>query len=376
MKLSRFSWIVLAALAAHWPAFLAPSAMWDDWLILAWNGHPEWIWQFYASYGLAPMALIFMPFAYGAGLGFARVVCFLGAMAIGWATMKLTRSAVAGCLAATFPALSGPGFHPTSLIYFVLLPAFLAAFLIRNRVIAGVLLAFSFSLNSLLVFFYGLLPHARRLWPLVALPVVYWLAKETLNPRVGSYAGYNTLKPSWLVLVPCAALLAVAAPFGRRWLLIALAGAAALLPYLLVGRRGFPFTGIMARDSVLLTVPVAWALALTPLRWWALAYFVVFNWFNHVAWQEHYRIYQAAIAQVPRQGILWIDDQLPLGPLNARYPTAIWTAMLGTVAIPYPPADGVRYSAAELEQRLAETQVAFMLPKPSGPQYKVTLTYR
>lgn len=367
-------WIVLAALAAHWPAWLAPGLMWDDYLILRWQGHPEWVWAFYTNYGLAPLSLIFLPFAFGAGPGFARAVCFLGAIAIGLLTRRLTGSLAAGCLAATFPALSGPGFNPTSLIYFVCLPTFLAAFVVTHRLLATGLLVLSFSLNSLLVFFYGLLPGARRLWPLVALPLAYWVLKETLNPRLGVYAQYNTLKPHWAIFAICLGIIAVSAPFGRRWFLIGLVTVGAILPYLLVGRRDFPLSGIMARDSVLLAVPAAWALALTPLRWWALAFFIVTSWLNHVSWQEHYRIYQAAIAQVPRAGVLWIDDQLSLGPLNARYPTSIWTAAIGTFATPHPPADGRRYTEAELAARLAETQVAFMLPAPTGPQYKVTLS--
>lgn len=356
--------------------------MWDDYLILRWQGHPEWVWAFYTNYGLAPLSILMLPFAYGAGVNFARVVCFLGAVAIGLLTQALTAqianrrlALAAGCLAATFPALSGPGFNPTSLIYFVCLPAFLAAFVVRSRLLATGLLLASFSLNSLLVLFYGLLPAARRLWPLAALPLVYWLAKESLWPRVGVYALYNPIQPAWAIAAVVEGCIIIGLLARERLLALgAFATAGAILPYLLVGRREFPLSGIMARDSVLLAIPAAWTLCAVRLHWLALPFFIVANWLNHISWQDHYRLYQAAIAQVPREGILWIDDQLPLGPLNARYPTSIWTAAIGTFATPHPPADGRRYSTAELSQRLAETQVAFMLPAPSGPQYKVTLS--
>ena len=68
--------------------------------------------------------------------------------------------------------------------------------------------------------------------------------------------------------------------------------------------------------------------------------------------------------------VIEVIDQLP-GDRTLRgwkYPTSIWTAILSAafqkttrLAIPFPPANGKFYTPEEIDQRLRDTEVAFML---------------
>lgn len=136
----------------------------------------------------------------------------------------------------TYPAFSTQVFVSTT-FYLVYLTVFLLAVLLlfisldldRTRkiilqIISGFLFFFSFSLNSLLVYYYGFLllicifylfifnKEKRSLnWftglnfaALSALPVIYWFLKRSVNTRSGFYAEYNELQLSPYNLIAAA----------------------------------------------------------------------------------------------------------------------------------------------------------------------------
>jgi hypothetical protein len=233
---------------SHWPALLADSIMWDDYLILTWitQGRFDWLYQFYSNYGITPMGLVYLPFiaatpTASTAVLFAKFICFasilLNAALIMLISVRVSHgdrvfAVLAGATAAAFPGLSGEGFQPTFLLYCFFVPVFLTGILLFIETaqsptsrpiirIAGLIaLLLSFSLNSLLVFFYALIPAVlyasigrERTAPgllfaagvrflvrhldFLATPIVFWAIKEIFMPRVGIYARYNALRLDW-----------------------------------------------------------------------------------------------------------------------------------------------------------------------------------
>ena len=234
---------------SHWPALLTDSIMWDDYLILAWitQGRFDWLYQFYSNYGITPMGLVYLPFiaatpTASTAVLFAKFICvasvLLNAALVMLISVRVAHgdrvfAVLAGATAAAFPGLSGEGFQPTFLLYCFFVPVFLTGLLLfvetaQSRAsrpiirVAGLIaLLLSFSLNSLLVFFYALIPAVfyasigreqtapRRLLfaaggrfllrhlDFLATPIVFWVIKESFMPRVGIYARYNSLRLDW-----------------------------------------------------------------------------------------------------------------------------------------------------------------------------------
>jgi hypothetical protein len=232
---------------AHWPALITDSIMWDDWLILAWTtqGRFDWLYQFYSNYGITPMGLVFLPFVATAptastAVQLAKFICMasvlLNAALVMLISIRVAHgnrvfAVLAGATAAAFPGMSGEGFQLTFLIY-SFVPIFLIGILLfietalspTPRLIirfAGLFaLLLSFSLNSLLVFFYAVVPAVfyasigreqaspkllfaagvrfiRRHLDFLATPLVFWALKEIFMPREGIYARYNALRLDW-----------------------------------------------------------------------------------------------------------------------------------------------------------------------------------
>jgi hypothetical protein len=234
---------------SHWPALLTDSIMWDDYLILAWitQGRFDWLYQFYSNYGITPMGLVYLPFiavtpAASSAVLFAKFICvasvLLNAALVMLISVRVAHgdrffAVLAGATAAAFPGLSGEGFQPTFLLYCFFVPVFLIGLLLfvetaQSRAsrpiirVAGLIaLLLSFSLNSLLVFFYALIPAVfyasigreqtapprllfaaggrflLRNLDFLATPIVFWIIKESFMPRVGIYARYNSLRLDW-----------------------------------------------------------------------------------------------------------------------------------------------------------------------------------
>jgi hypothetical protein len=234
---------------SHWPALLTDSIMWDDYLILAWitQGRFDWLYQFYSNYGITPMGLVYLPFiavtpAASTAVLFAKFICvasvLLNAALVMLISVRVAHgdrffAVLAGATAAAFPGLSGEGFQPTFLLYCFFVPVFLIGLLLfvetaQSRAsrpiirVAGLIaLLLSFSLNSLLVFFYALIPAVfyasigreqtapprllfaaggrflLRNLDFLATPIVFWIIKESFMPRVGIYARYNSLRLDW-----------------------------------------------------------------------------------------------------------------------------------------------------------------------------------
>jgi hypothetical protein len=233
---------------SHWPALLTDSIMWDDYLILAWitQGRFDWLYQFYSNYGITPMGLVYLPFIAATPTAsiavlFAKFICvasvLLNAALVMLISVRVAHgdrvfAVLAGATAAAFPGLSGEGFQPTFLLYCFFVPVFLTGLLLFVetaqspasrpiiRVAGLIALLLSFSLNSLLVFFYALVPAvfyasigreqtAPRLLfvaggrfllrhlDFLATPIVFWVIKEIFMPRVGIYARYNSLRLDW-----------------------------------------------------------------------------------------------------------------------------------------------------------------------------------
>jgi hypothetical protein len=250
MRIPLLGYLVVfgVGIFAHWPALLTDSIMWDDYLILAWStqGRFDWLYQFYSNYGVTPMALVYLPFVATAPTAativqLAKLLCvasvLLNAVLVMLISLRVAHgnrvfAVLAGATAAAFPGLSGEGFQPTFLLYCFFVPLFLTGILLfietaRSpisrpiiRVAALVLLLLSFSLNSLLVLFYAVVPAVfyasirreqtatRQLFSagmrfvlghmdFLAAPLVFWALKEVFMPRVGIYARYNAPRFDW-----------------------------------------------------------------------------------------------------------------------------------------------------------------------------------
>jgi hypothetical protein len=250
LKLGTALALVLAVgIFANWPALLSDSIMWDDWIVLAWitEARLDWAFQFFSSYGVTPLFLIDFPFivfvhSAAASVQIAKIIYFSSVIisavlilliSIRVAHGNLLFATLAGILAACCPAWTGEGFHLTGLIYSFFIPLFLAGMLffvqvasstkrmVAIRVIALFALFLSFSLNSLLVLFYALVPavfyaslqhepkdlrtvflNVRvflvRHLDFLMLPIVFWVLKQTFMPRVGIYAHYNRISFDWI----------------------------------------------------------------------------------------------------------------------------------------------------------------------------------
>lgn len=244
--------ILAAGLFAHWPGLISDSVMWDDWIILAWitQARPDWMFQFYHNYGVTPFFLALIPFVTFAqttvvSVLSAKIIYFasilLNSVLIFWISKKIAHgnwvfATLAGISAVCFPALSGEGFHLTMMIYGFTLPLFLTGlflfititsstpktkrmFVIRSLALLCFFL--SFSLNSLLILFYALVPavfyaslqdihlNFEALFvkaktflichlDFLALPLIFWFLKEIFMPRIGLYARYNAMGFDWI----------------------------------------------------------------------------------------------------------------------------------------------------------------------------------
>lgn len=511
---TAFALVLAVGIFAHWPALVSDSIMWDDWIVLAWitQARLDWVFQFYSNYGVTPFFLVHFPFVAfvqdaATSIQIAKIIYFSGViisavliMLISWrvAHGNLFFATLASISAVCFPASSGEGFHLSSLIYSLFIPLFLAGMLIfilvasstshrlAIRVIALAALLLSFTLNSLLVLFYALIPavfyaslrveqaSSHRLFvnakgflirhlDFLVLPLAFWILKVTFMPRVGIYARYNEMRFDWAGifhayerLIPdilqstffvplsiqfvswVAAAVFVIVVLGGRPVLarfendaeaargrliilfglgfLALFGAA--LPYYIVGRRSFQAFGFMSRDNVLFPLAVSWitaalfcmllkpralfqarspqgsGLLLRRVALGALAALIVAqslsNWRNHADWQAHYAYYRSAIEKathdelVGQASVIQVIDQLP-GDRTLqtwKYPTSIWTEIISAafqkttrLAIPFPPENGRFFTRDEINRRVRETEVAFMLSgiDLDGPQIRLTV---
>lgn len=243
-----FALIVAVGIFAHWPALISDSIMWDDWIILAGitQSRSDWIFQLYHNYGVTPHFLVYFPFVAftndaTTAILIAKVLYYSGvtisAVLIMLISRKITHgnlvfAILAGISAICYPALSGEGFHITTLNYYFYIPLFLTGILIfieialsrkirlTLRLVALSALFLSFSLNSLLAMFYALLPavfyaflqdekqslhslfiNARvfliNYFDFLILPFIFLALKEIFMPRVGVYARYNKLLFDW-----------------------------------------------------------------------------------------------------------------------------------------------------------------------------------
>jgi hypothetical protein len=248
IPVAGYAFVFGVGLFSHWPALLTDSIMWDDYLILAWitQGRFDWLYQFYSNYGVTPMGLVYLPFIATAPTAattvlLAKFICMASILLNAALVMLISArvahgnrvfAVLAGASAAAFPGLSGEGFQPTFLLYCFFVPLFLTGILLFIetalsptprpiiRLVALIALLLSFSLNSLLVFFYALIPAVfyasiEREWraprqlfaagvrfllrhlDFLAMPLVYWALKEILMPRVGIYARYNAFRFDW-----------------------------------------------------------------------------------------------------------------------------------------------------------------------------------
>jgi hypothetical protein len=243
-----YALVLAVGIFSHWPALITDSIMWDDYLILAWitQGRFDWLYQFYSNYGITPMGLVYLPFVAttptaSTAILLAKFLCvasiLLNAALVMLISVRVAHgnrifAILAGVTAAAFPGMSGEGFQLTFLLYCFFVPVFLVGILLFIetalsptpkpiiRVAAIVALLLSFSLNSLLGFFYALVPAvfyaslereqtaprqliaagARfllRHLDFLALPLVFWAVKEIFMPRVGMYARYNAFRFDW-----------------------------------------------------------------------------------------------------------------------------------------------------------------------------------
>ncbi|HVS26498.1 MAG TPA: hypothetical protein VHE58_04275 [Burkholderiales bacterium] len=506
--------VIAVGIFANWPALLSDSIMWDDWIVLTWitQARPDWMFQFFSSYGVTPYILVDFPFIAfvqhaATSVLIAKIIYFSSVIISAVLIMLISKrvahgnllfATLAGASAACCPAWSGEGFHLAGLIYSLIIASFLVGMLffiqvasstrrrLAIRVIALSALFLSFSLNSLLVLFYALVPavfyaslqnelkdlrtlflNARvfliRHLDFLVLPIVFWVLKETLMPRVGIYVRYNKISFDWIRIfisylrlipdilgtnifvpfsIPIGSLAAVVifliVFLGSRLVLarfendaeaarshlkmlfglgiLALLGTA--LPYYLVGRRTFYAYGFNSRDSVLFPLSVSWITAalfcmLLKLRAsfqapepqgsgllrrrvaiGAFAALIVAqsfsNWRNHADWQAHYAYYRSAIEKVAHDqlvgqaSVIQVIDKLPRDRTlrTWNYPTSIWTEIISAafqkttrLAIPYPPENSRFFTRDEINRRVRETEVAFMLSgiDLDGQQIRLTV---
>jgi hypothetical protein len=198
--------------------------------------------------------------------------------------------------------------------------------------------------------------------------------------------------------------------------LLALFGAA--FPYYIVGRRSIEAVGFMSRDNAIFLLPIGWISA--GLFYFLLSVGTFFrrsrgpagkfpwqrvvvgiiaaivvaqslaNWRNHADWQAHYAYYRSVVEKVARdeliQGasVIEVVDRLP-GDRTLKtwkYPTSIWTKIIAgafgettRLAVPFSPENGKFYTLAEIDQRIVETEVEFMLEEIElgGPQVRLVV---
>lgn len=193
---------------------------------------------------------------------------------------------------------------------------------------------------------------------------------------------------------------------------IALCGAA--LPYYMVGRRSFQAFGFMSRDNVLFPLGVSWITAalfcmfLKPQKHEikdskllrqriVLGVFCVLigaqslsNWRNHADWQAHYAYYRSAVGKIIQDksviesSVIHVVDNIPGDrTLQAyKYPTSIWTEIISAafhkttrLAISAPPQNGHFFTQEDINKRIKETEVEFMLSgiNLNGKQIRLTI---
>lgn len=252
---------------AHWPSLISDSLMWDDYNVLPWITQSRWDWafQFLHNYGVTPYLIAYAPFFLLKNnieiiVWFAKILTLAGIILNGYLIIQLTLDItrgnrifawISGFAAICSPSTSGEGFHLSSIVYYLFIPLFyiglrLWIFLITHenaenfeniessegytklwfkkrwviRFAALSALFLSFSFNSLLVFFYGLLPAViyaaletqslnfsnvkSQLLHLITkysdfllLPLVFWFVKQIFMPRAGLYTRYNSLIFDW-----------------------------------------------------------------------------------------------------------------------------------------------------------------------------------
>ncbi len=248
MPNAAFILVFVVGIFSHWPAIISDSIMWDDWIVLAWmtQSRFDWVFQFCHNYGVTPYFLVFSPFVYffydvSSSILTSKILYLFGvtlnAIIIMLISKKISHgnlifATFAGVTAVCFPALSGEGFHLSLLMYYFFIPLFLLGIFLfiviasckklalLIRVFALSVLFLSFSLNSLLVMFYALVPavfyaslqdqnqNLRSLFinakgflvrhlDFLVLPLVFWLVKEAYMPRLGLYARYNKIHFDW-----------------------------------------------------------------------------------------------------------------------------------------------------------------------------------
>lgn len=239
--------IFAIGIITHLPSLISDSNMWDDWIILSWiaDKRLDWMFQFFHNYGVTPYFFVYFPFVVSlhdpviSNL-IARIFVFLGVILTANLIMLISRrvaqgdllfATLTGVFAVSFPTLSGEAFHLTTVFYYCFIPLFFTGIFLfirvtssSNLLLRGFALAalfFSFSLNSLLVLFYAVIPavfytfiqgeklslrvlliKARiffiRYLDFLILPFIFWGTKAVFMPRVGIYAHYNNIRWDWL----------------------------------------------------------------------------------------------------------------------------------------------------------------------------------
>lgn len=252
---SRSSWLpvaglVLVALIAWGPAFLAPEALyWDDWA----NSNGESTIRLYTESGL-PWNGYFAAALFSIGPIAFKVVGFVSTVIIGWAVWRIADAGFgldAGArwlLAAFVIALPLDGAHVAVAVlttYVVSTAIFMVAWVllvggrvqdsgIARRGGAALLFFVSFSTASLLPLIALPLLHVvyllwreeprlrtvvtrvlGRFWPVVAAPIAFWIVRSLFFRPSGVYADYN-------------AFLSLALPLSRTALIAGLATAVAV----------------------------------------------------------------------------------------------------------------------------------------------------
>lgn len=317
----KAAWALLAVtLFGHFQLLLGDGLAWDSWLIerIAREGDWRELYAMYAESGLPPLAwthrvigsLPDTPLAY-------RWVTFAAIWATAFGLYRLLRridactafeALAVAALATAWPAYQAAGLAHIMTPYHTCYAAFFAGWALLVPVLlapggvaqgawrcalAGVLLFYSFTINSLLVFHGGVWlcvlavawTRGIRPWrgagPIAvvattcALPPLFWIVKETQWPRHSAYSTYNQFASDSREIFLCGltlgyigiadALLAMA-----RWLPLGAIGALAA-GWWLRGREG---ERVSARRRALLWIAagsVLLAAALAPyaltLRW-------------------------------------------------------------------------------------------------------------
>lgn len=343
---------IVMGFIAHWPSLLSDSKMWDDWNILSWTiqNRADWVFQFFHNYGVTPYFIVYFPLTFiqdaETAMFLSKLIYFFGIIINAILVMFITKKIVpenplfvilSGISMIFYPSLSGEGFHPTTLSYYFFVPLFfigLLLFIITAssnkfnlliRITSLFTLFLSFSLNSLLVMFYGLVPTVMyvtikknkfinlknfiiRHIDFLLLPIIFWIIKEIFMPRKAIYARYNKIILDWNgILLGYKQLMfdiintIILTPFSIKYtswiaitifivmllkiklssknnlinqnitpakeLLILLITSSfalfcAAFPYYMIGRRSFVPFGFLSRDNILFPLPVSWIIAI------------------------------------------------------------------------------------------------------------------